>query len=104
MAQFHHVGVPTKVKQPNETYLAGGKVFITDPNASPYKFEYLRFEAGSPMPDALKKQVHVAYEVDSLETALAGEKVVLPPFDASPTLRVAFILKDGALIEVMKSK
>jgi hypothetical protein len=104
VAQFHHLGVPTKVKQPSETYLEGGKVFITDPAASPYRIEYLRFEHGSPMPDPLKKQVHAAYMVDDLEKALAGEKVVLPPFDASPTLRVAFIMKDGALIEVMKAK
>jgi len=30
--------------------------------------------------------------------------VIVRPFDASRTLRVAFILKDGVAIEVMQSK
>ena len=30
MATFHHFGVPTDVKQENEIYIEGAKVFITD--------------------------------------------------------------------------
>jgi len=104
VAQFHHVGVPTTTPQPNEQYVAGAKVHITDAEGHPYRFEYLRFEAGSPMHEAVQKQVHIAYRVDDLEAALKGEKVIVPPFDATETLRVAFILKDGVPVEVMKSK
>ena len=104
MAKFHHVGVPSKAKHPGETYLEGGKVHITDPAKHPYGFEYLRFEAGSPLPKELQTMSHVAFEVASLEAALKGEKVILPPFDATPRLRVAFIMKDGVLVEVMQKR
>ena len=104
MAKFHHVGVPSKAKHPDETYLEGGKVSITDPAKHPYGFEYLRFEAGSPLPKELQTMSHVAFEVASLDAALKGEKVVLPPFDATPQLRVAFIMKDGVLVEVMQKR
>ncbi|MBE3069456.1 MAG: hypothetical protein IMZ66_04380 [Planctomycetes bacterium] len=103
MAQFHHVGVPSGTQRPGETYIAGGKVFITDPEASPYKFEYLRFEPGSPMPEATQKQPHVAYMVENLDAALKGETVIVDPFDAMPTLRVAFIVKDGVPVELMQA-
>ena len=102
MAQFHHVGVPTSTKQPKETYLEGGKVSITDPGANPYQFEYLRFEPGSPLPEIMQKNPHVAYMVDDLGAALKGEKVILPPFDPMPGLRVAFIVKDGVVVELMQ--
>ncbi|MBM4018324.1 MAG: hypothetical protein FJ288_08375 [Planctomycetes bacterium] len=104
MARFHHVGVPSKVRRDGETYLEGGKVHITDPGRHPYGFEYLRFERGSPLPKELQTMPHVAFMVESVEAALEGEKVVLPPLDATPELRVAFIMKDGVLIEVMQRR
>lgn len=103
MAVFHHVGVPTKTRQPNEIFIAGGKVHITDASAHPYRFEHLRFEPDSPMPEILKNRPHIAYMVDDLSAALAGEEVILQPFDATPELRVAFIVKDGMPVEVMQA-
>ena len=104
VAKFHHVGVVGKAKHAGETYLEGGKVYITDPSKHPYGFEYLRFEAGSPLPKELQTMTHVAFEVPSVDAALAGEKVIVPPFDPTPQLRVAFILKDGVLIELVQNK
>ncbi len=102
MAQFHHVGVPTDAQQPDETYLEGGKVYFTDPEASPYRFEYLRFEADSPMPDLMKTTPHVAYVVADLAAAMEGEEVLLEPFQPMENLRVAFIVKDSIVVELMQ--
>jgi N4-(beta-N-acetylglucosaminyl)-L-asparaginase len=53
------------------------------------------------------KGVKVAYDKmltgeDPLDAAIAGEEVILEPFEPSPNFTVAFILKDGAVIEYMK--
>ena len=104
MAKFHHVGALTKTKQPGESYLEGGKVYITDPEKHPYGFEYLRFEAGSPLPKELQTMSHVAFEVPSVDAAVKGEKVVLPPMDVTPQLRIAFIMKDGVLLELVQKR
>lgn len=104
MAQFHHVGVPSKEKHAGEQYLAPAKVYITDPEKHPYRFEFLRFEKDTPLPKDLRSGPHVAYKVDDLDAALEGEQVVIPPFEPMPTLRVAFIRKDGVLVEVMQEK
>lgn len=103
-AQFHHYGVPTNEKQPNETYLEGAKVFITDPEAHPYRLEFLRFEEGTPMPPELCNGPHAAFLVESLDEALVGQKVLIEPFDATPELRCAFITFGPALIEVMEKR
>jgi hypothetical protein len=103
VARFCHVGVPAKKKRAGETYIAGGKVHVTDPAASPFAFEYLRFEKGSPLPRKLQKETHIAYEVEDLPAALRGQEVIVPPFDATPTLRVAFIMQDGVAVELMQN-
>ena len=101
---FHHFGVPTRTEHENATFLEGAGVHITDPEAHPYRVEFLRFEASTCMPAELQNQPHTAFMVDDLEAALEGRKVILEPFDATETLRVAFIMDDTALIELMQEK
>ncbi len=102
MTTFHHFGVPTTAKQDGETYLDGAKVFITDPEKHPFRIEYLRFEPGSPMHPDVINTPHAAFMVDDLQAALAGQQVIVEPFDATETLRVAFINDQGAVIELMQ--
>ncbi|MBC8328916.1 MAG: hypothetical protein ISR76_07175 [Planctomycetes bacterium] len=102
--EFHHVGVPTQTEQEGESYMEGAKLYITDPTAHPYRVEFLRFEEGSPMPELLKTHNHAAFVVPSIADAMAGKEVVLPPFDATEELRVAFIRDGDALIELMEKK
>lgn len=103
-AQFHHFGVPTNVVGNNETYIAGAKVYITDPEAHPFRVEFLRFEADSPMPADIQNKAHAAFLVPSLDEALQGCEVILPPFDATEELRCAFIKDGNAIIEVMQKR
>jgi hypothetical protein len=100
--EFHHVGVPTEEPQPGETYLEDAKVYITDASAHPYRFEYLRFETGCTMPERMQKNPHIAYMVDDLGAALEGESILVEPFEPKEGLRVAFIVKDGVLLELMQ--
>jgi hypothetical protein len=44
----------------------------------------------------------VAYRVDDLRQAIAGEELILGPFDPGGFGEVAFILKDGIVIEYMQ--
>lgn len=100
--EFHHLGVQTTTPQPGEKYIEGAKVYITDPEADPYRMELLRFEAGSPMHPDVQTQPHAAFLVPSLEDELAGKEILIPPFDATPELRCAFIKHNGFVIEVME--
>jgi len=100
--EFHHIGIPTDTQRDGETYLEGAKLFVTDAAADPYKIEWLRFEADSPMPDALKTTPHVAYVVDDMAAALEGQSVLIEPFAPMEGVNVAFIMHDGAPVEFMK--
>jgi len=102
MAQFHHIGLPTDEKQPNEVYVPDTKVWVTSPDAHPYRVEFLRYEADSPVSGPLRELPHIAFTCDDLDACLEGQEVVLAPFQPMEGLTVAFILKDGAVFEYMK--
>ena len=102
MRNLHHVGIPTDQRHDNETYLVDAKLYVTDATASPNRIEWLRFEADSPMPELLKTTAHIAYSVDDLEVELADKQVLLTPFTPMEGVTVAFIIEEGAPIELMQ--
>jgi hypothetical protein len=103
MQQFDHVGVPTKEKQPNEMYVPATRVWVTDPAVHPHRIEFLRFEPDSPVEGPVRNLPHIAFRVDQLDPLIEGEEILLGPFYATETLRVAFIYKHGAVFEFMES-
>ena len=102
MKAFHHIGLPTDESHPGEYYVEDTKVWVTDPRKHPYRVEYLRFAKDSPVTGPVRDMPHIAFRVDDLEGALRGENVLIEPFKPSPNFTVAFVMKDGAVIEFMK--
>ena len=74
MKKFMHVGVPTD------------KIMDT------------------PLPEELQTLVHVAYQVDDMDEQLKANRVVVEPWMADENTRIAFIMKDGILMELMEVK
>ena len=103
-AEFHHFGVPTSAKGADEGYVEGAKVYVTNPENHPFRVEFLRFEADSPLPEAVRPRPHAAFLVPNLNEALDGKNVIIPPFDSTAELRCAFIMDGEAVIEVMEKK
>ncbi|MCC7491397.1 MAG: hypothetical protein IT204_03575 [Fimbriimonadaceae bacterium] len=102
MRTFHHIGLPTDDKQPGEAYVEATKVWVTSPLVHKYRVEYLRFEPDSPVTGPVRDLPHVAYRVDDFDAAYAGLEVLLGPFQATPGLRVVFVLEHGAVVEFME--
>jgi hypothetical protein len=103
MRAFDHVGIPTAEKQPGEMYVEATKVWVTDPLKHPTRIEFLRFEPDSPVHGPVRDVPHIAFRVDRLEPEIESAEILLGPFHATDTLRVVFVLKDGAVFEFMES-
>ena len=103
LREFDHVGIPTEVPQLSEMWVEATRVWVTDPKLHPHRIEFLRFEPDSPVHGPVRDMPHVAFRVDDLEAAIAGAPVLLGPFQATDTLRVVFVLKDGAVFEFMQN-
>jgi catechol 2,3-dioxygenase-like lactoylglutathione lyase family enzyme len=100
--RYHHIGIPTREVREEETYLSQFKVFVSGYETSPFGVEWMRFEPGSPIPELVQTVAHVAFEVDDLEAALRGREILIAPNSPSGGVRVAFIVADGAPVELLE--
>ena len=100
--KYHHLGIPTTSKRSGETYLPQFKMYVSGYETSPYRIQWMRFEEDSPLPELVKTIPHVAFEVDDLQQALMGKQVLIAPNSPSAGVMVAFIVDDGAPVELLQ--
>lgn len=100
--RYHHLGVPQTSPRPGESHLEGLGVHLVPWDSNPFGIEFMRFEACCAVPDLVRHLPHLAFEVDNLEAALAGRKLIIAPNAPSGGVRVAFIEHDGMPVELME--
>ena len=104
-AKYMHIGIPVTNKKPGMVYNEDGKFWASNVDDYDYKIEYLKFEEGTSFPEVLHRNPHVAYQVDQLEKYIAdADSVICGPMEASETARLAFVWKDGAIIELYEEQ
>ena len=103
---FHHVGIRATEPQPNENFVTATRVWVTDPNNSPYRIEFLRYEPDSYLDERFKNTPHVAWVVDDIDPWIAGKETAIAPFEVGDPafVRVAFVWEEGMISEYMAFK
>lgn len=100
--RYHHVGIPTEKKLPENDYIPRLKIYASGYNVSPYGIEWMKFDIDCNLPEIIKKVPHIAFVVDDLEEALAGKEILIGPNSPSEGVTVAFIVDNGAPVELMQ--
>lgn len=100
--KYHHTGIPTNKKRPGEKYIAQYKMYVSGFDTSEYGIEWMRFEKDSPVSEIVKKVPHIAFEVDDIEEAVKGKKLLGKISSPSEGVRVAMIMENGAPIEFIE--
>jgi hypothetical protein len=77
-------------------------VHCTDHERNPFGIQWMRYDADSPLPELVKSVTHVAFEVDDLALELVGREVIIEPNSPSAGVLVAFVVEDGAPVELMQ--
>jgi hypothetical protein len=105
---FDHIGIPTTEPQEGESWVEFSQCWVTNPRQHRQRIEYIR---ALKVPDIPREQVglwklwhwpHVAYRVDSLNNAVQGEELVYGPFDPGGFGDVAFVHKEGIIVEYLE--
>ena len=102
MLRYHHLGIPTRESRPGGRYLREFGVYVSGYETSPFHIEWMRFDEDSPLPQLVQRVPHVAFQVDDLGAALAGREVLIAPNSPSPGVLVAFVIDNGAPVELMQ--
>ena len=80
------------------------KMFVSGCEESPYRIEWMRFEAGCRLPEIVQTIPHAAFEVDNVSETIKGKKIIIEPNNPSDDVLVAFIEDNGAPVELMQIK
>ncbi len=102
MRRYNHIGIPTDVPRAGEVYLERYHLHCTDHESNPFGIQWMRYDVDCPLPDLVKSTPHVAFEVDDLDAELVGREVIIEPNSPSDGVLVAFVLEDGAPVELMQ--
>jgi hypothetical protein len=100
--RYHHIGIPTDIQRPGEIYLERFKMYVSAFETSPCGIQWMRFEPDSPVHALVKSVPHIAFEVDDLQSAIAGKEILTEPNSPSEGVMVAMILDSGAPVELLE--
>jgi hypothetical protein len=100
--KFNHIGIPTTESFEGEIPLPHLKVTVSDHQDNPFGIQWQRYWPDAPYPELVTTVAHVAFEVDDLAEALAGQHVIIEPNSPSAGVIVAFIEVNGAPVELLQ--
>jgi hypothetical protein len=75
---------------------------VSDHTATPYGIPWIRFDDDSTFPNIVKRLPQVAFEVDDLQEAIRGKKLIIEPNEPGLGALVAFIEEAGAPVELLQ--
>ena len=104
-AKYLHIGIPVTNRKPGMVYVDAMKLWMSNPDDYDYKIEYLKFEEGGPFPEIMHKNPHIAFAVDDADPYLAeADQVIFGPVTNPDGSRMAFIIKDDTILELLEKK
>lgn len=106
MYEIMHVGIPVKETVLEEFYADGLKVHISGPDNNPFKFEYLRFEEGTPLHPDVVNFIHIAYKVPNIDAFINehNAEVLNERMTVDDHLDIAFVKLNDTVLELMEVK
>jgi len=102
--KYHHYGIPTTLKMPDERYIPHFKFYVSGFETSPFGIEWMRFEPDCPLPELIQTVPHIAFVVQDMDYELSNRNfdVIVPPNYPATGIRVAMIEHNGAPIELIE--
>ena len=99
---YHHLGIPTTRDLPEEDYIPHLKIYASGFSTSRFGIEWMKFDLDCAVPELVRTVPHVAFVVDDLLEELKGKEILIEPNSPSEGVMVAFIVENGAPIELMQ--
>jgi len=100
--EFHHMGIPTTESREDEKFSAAARMYTSD-NPGNFRIQWHRFLPDSPLHALIKTVPHPAFKVDDLHAAIAGEEVILGPYEPIDDYFVAIINDNGVPVELIQT-
>jgi hypothetical protein len=102
--KYHHLGIPTEKKMPDEKYLEKFKFYVSGFSTCPFGIEWMRFEKDSPVNKLIQYIPHLAFEVENIDIELTTHNfnVISEPESNFEGIKAAMIEYNGAPVELIE--
>lgn len=102
--KYHHLGIPTSLRMPNEVYIPAFKVYTSGFSTCPFGIEWMRYEHDSPVDKLIQTVPHLAFEVDDIDHELSVHKfnIITEANSPSDGVRVVMIEHNRAPLELIE--
>jgi len=100
--KYDHLGIPTAIPKDGEIYLEQFDIHCTDHESNQFGIQWMRYGKNCTLPKIIQELAHVAFQVENLEKALEGKEIIIQPNSPSEGVTVAFILENGAPVELLE--
>lgn len=106
MRKYHHYGIPTQEKRPDETLVEtqGFKFYSTPFEGNKWHIQWHRFPEGHGLPELVTLVPHIAFQVDDLDKEILNAKILFGPYSPLEGYRIAMIEEQGVPIELVETK
>lgn len=98
-----HLGIPTenKIEKKTYSYVEKIKLYVTNPDEHEFNLQFVWAEPDSPLPEIVKKEKHLAIQVDNIEETIKQfDYVAYPSTSINEKLKICFAVKDSVLFEL----
>lgn len=102
--KYNHIGIPTTIPQDGEIYLEQFDIYCTDHESNSFGIQWMRYGEKCTLPKIVQEVAHIAFQVENLKKALEGKEIIIQPNSPSEGVTVAFILENGAPVELLEFK
>ena len=100
--KYHHAGIPVPELRPGMVQVPGHQVWVTDHQDNAFGLQFMHYGDGCDLPALVRERTHLAFEVEDLDRALEGHKVLIQPNSPSEGVRVAFIEVQDEPVELLE--
>lgn len=102
--KYHHLGIPTILKMPDERYIPHLKFHVSGFSTSPFGIEWIRFDDDCLFDKLIQTVPHIAFEVSDVDHEIAAHnlKVITGSNYPARGIKVAMIEHNGAPIELIE--
>ncbi|MBN1968826.1 MAG: hypothetical protein JXR48_11820 [Candidatus Delongbacteria bacterium] len=99
---YNHFGIKTDSSVDGEINFEKFGLFFTDHENNPFGVQWMRYTDNCKLPQLVKSNSHLGFQVKNLNAALAGRKIIIEPNSPSEGICVAFIEENGLPVELME--
>ena len=98
---YHSFWIPRTEPDDRDIRLDDAKMYVNN-RPNPFGIGWVRYDSDAPYDKIIRSLPHIALSVDNVDDAVDGHRILIPPKQTQPGLRIAFVKCGGFPVEFIE--